>query len=335
MEILISLGIFAVGLVAVAAVFPTAIAIQRETVRDLAGQRIAANAQATIKALAVSTLGPAVPTSSQTYNSRTLTYKHDLLAQDRRGTLKDFTINNTGTDKQYLFSPNGGRTGAPGRVQPMIDQPNFRPQHQTDPDYSGREMSTTIARVNAVKSFHYLFSEGIRSYPKTIPRTNERDYYWYPFIQAKDLTGNSPTWVVYLMIMRRSGTEAPPEPRAVRVTNVTGNVIEFDSTGPANDPYWLDNDNDNGGVGDGLPDVIQPGDFVLADDGSSFRVILAEKDRITVESQIPASTAINFLYYAVALEGGLAYPNFLVKREARSPIIRIEQFELVVNEPQP
>jgi len=129
---------------------------------------------------------------------------------------------------------------------------------------------------------------------------------------------------MYLMVMQRRGTEDVPEVRAADVVNAIDRSITFRNTGPANDPLWLNNDaNDNG-----LPDLIQPGDWVLGDDGSIHRVLLAEgTNRITVESPVPP-TGLRMIYYAVAIDRSTG-----IKRESRSPIVRIEQFELVVDQP--
>lgn len=319
MEVLVALGIFALGLVAVAAVFPTAIAIQSETVRDLAGQRAVINARSTIQAMARSIENPPTP------NNRVLSYQHDTNPAQRAGTLRDYTV-----ATNQLTNPSSGRTGFPGRVQPMIDQPiNIAPNLLDQFPYSDVEVSPSVATLNAPNSFHNLFNLDVRSYPKNIADTSKRDYYWYPLIQAKDLTGNNPTWMVFLMVMQRRGTEAVPEVRAARVINVLGNnTIQFASSGPATDPHWWDNDADN----DGLPDLIQPGDWVLADDGSIFRVVVAERDRITIDSQVPVGAGLNFLYFAVALDRtDPAIP--IIKRETRSAIVRIEQFEIVVDKP--
>ncbi len=302
MEVMIALGIFAIGLVAVAAVFPTAISIQRETVRDLAGQRTIINARTMIQAMARSS--ELTPTS----NFRTLTYEHDIDPTLRKGTLKAFTEN---------IIPTLGRTGFPGGVQPMIDLPS------PPINLPFAEMSTSLVQLNAAKSFHSLFSLDIRSYPQNISRADQRDYYWYPLIQARDLTSANPTWMIYLMVMQRRGSEAVPEVRFAQVDtrpSVTfDRFITFTTSS-------MDNDLDN----DGLPDLIQPGDWVLGDDGSIHRVLLAEKHKITVESPIPVTGQLRLIYYAAAID--LAAPGIL-KRESRSPIVRIDQFEIVVDKP--
>jgi hypothetical protein len=308
MEVLVALGIFAMGLVAVAAVFPTAIAIQRETVRDLAGQRVAVNAKSLVQSMARS-IDNLEDLSTVSGTNLTLTYHHDAQEVNREGTLKPFTVTTL---------PAGGKTGRAGRAQPMIDQPiNNSTWQMANP--TGEMVGPLL---NAARSFHNLFSEEARSYPKTIANSAERDYYWYPIIQPKDLTSPQPAWMMYLMIMQRHGTEAIPEVRALLISIDPANPkkLTFLNAGT----YSLDNDaNDNG-----LPDVIQPGDTVLGDDGSILHVVLAEKGSITVDAVVSPTTT-GMIYYAQALEGGTGAE----KTESRSPIVRIEQFELVVNDP--
>src|SRR5688572_8239180 len=50
MEVLIAIGIFAIGMVAVAAVFPTAIFLQKQTITDATSQQVARNAAAVLQA---------------------------------------------------------------------------------------------------------------------------------------------------------------------------------------------------------------------------------------------------------------------------------------------
>lgn len=49
LEVLLTMGIFAVGFVAVAAIFPTAILLQKKTVEDVVAQQVARNAQAVLE----------------------------------------------------------------------------------------------------------------------------------------------------------------------------------------------------------------------------------------------------------------------------------------------
>jgi len=317
MEVLVALGIFAVGLVAVAAVFPTAISVQSETVRDLAGQRAVVNARTMIQSLARS--ADSNETEPPT-NFLSLTYKHDINPLLRTGTLVPFT--------EVPPTPTSW-TGFPGGVQPMLDQP-------LPPVGVQRTLSPTAEMtnpaLNAAKSFHSLFSQDIRSYPYSIIQSDRRDYYWFPMIQIRDLTQqNSASWMMYLMVMQRRGTDAVPQVRAARIdpAQSSGRIIALATTGPNATEIW-DNDFDD----DGLPDILQPGDWVLDSRGTIHRVLLAERNQFTVESPVP----INFrngdlIYFAVAVEGGGNWQTPVIKRETRSPIVRIEQFEIVVDQP--
>lgn len=49
LEVLITMGIFAIGFVAVASIFPTAILLQKKTVEDVVAQQVARNAQALLE----------------------------------------------------------------------------------------------------------------------------------------------------------------------------------------------------------------------------------------------------------------------------------------------
>ncbi len=309
MEVLIALGIFAVGLVAVASIFPTAIAIQRETVRDLDARRIGKSAKSTLMAIAQSSDGaPGVNDPWAEIN-----YKHDAVLANREGTLKVYANNTESMALANALDPNP--------VLPMIDLPEL-----TNPGDKGIQRPVPVPdpnlTVDAPLSFHGLFTQELRSYPSGIDRTDRRDYYWYPLIQVTDLA-ISPKWFMYLMVMHRSGSELPPQIREARLDTrkTVGSRIEFDTT--IIDRSFLDNDADD----DGLPDLIQPGDTVLASDGKVHKVILADRTGILVNS--PQVGKPTLLYYAVAIDGG---GN--VKRESRSPIVWIEEkIELVVHEP--
>lgn len=57
-EVLISLGIFAIGMIAVASLFPVAAILQKETADDILGQQSANNARATIEAIGLTYFDP-------------------------------------------------------------------------------------------------------------------------------------------------------------------------------------------------------------------------------------------------------------------------------------
>jgi type II secretory pathway pseudopilin PulG len=289
LEVLVSLGIFTVGLVAVSAVFPTAITIQRETVRELDGRRVAQNAKTTLLAIARSNTEEAdddMPWSELSYNDPPL----------------PSTAATTGSLKNYVSRDPAIRSTVnnPNPVIAMITLPGL----------------PTPAGV----SFDRLFTLDIRSYPQNFNALDtttganvsalRRDYYWYPLIQAKNISPGPPKWFAYLMVMHRSGSQAPPQIRRSGNITVLGPKITFANGLLGN----LSNDEDN----DGLPDYIQPGDRILADDGRVHRVILATADSVTVDS--PSVGSPGSIYFAVAIDS-----TGNIKTETRSPIVWIEE----------
>jgi len=310
LEVLVSLGIFTVGLVAVAAIFPTAITIQRETVRELDGRRVAQNAKTTILAIARSNADATNPLNN--LPEEEISYRDPLF-----GTT-------TGSLRNFIGAP-PTLTGATAKntnpVLPMIDLPEL-----TNPIDAGVQRPVPIPgalTVDAPASFHGLFNLGVRSYPKNRHATNgagvnvsplRRDYYWYPLIQAKDIQTN-PKWFLYLIVMHRSGTQAPPEiRRSEKITAIAGPKIIFGNG--LLDPT-TNNDNDD----DGIPDYIQPGDRILADDGRVHRVILADRTSITVDSPLVGNPGS--IYFAVAIDDVSGTPE--IKTETRSPMVWIEE----------
>jgi hypothetical protein len=298
MEVLVALGIFAVGLVAVAAIFPTAITIQRDTVREADGRRIAKNAKAVLLATVRTNSVSPVPTPGEEMSL-------DASALPTpTGTLEPFLTKAIGVSA-YNNTP----------VMPMIDLP--LPAPPRDPLMFYGERSGAALTVDAPASFHWLLNPDTRSYPQNIDAINQRDYYWYPLLKVADAT-TTPVLSVFIVVMHRDGTDLPPEIRQsfdLNTTKTTGNEIWFNTAnGLFNDGSGnVNNDPD----GDGLPDFIQPGDIILGNDGRKHRVILARADSLVVDS--PNVGNPTSIFFGVAIDSA----NF-VKREARSPVIWIE-----------
>lgn len=309
MEVLVALGIFAVGLVAVAAIFPTAITIQRDTVREADGRRIAKNAKSILLATARTNSASGVPTPDEEMSLN----PGSPPSIPASGSLLPFLTQAIGVSA-YNNTP----------VMPMIDLP--LPAPPRDPLMFYTERSGSSLTVDAPASFHWLLNPDTRSYPQNIDEVNQRDYYWYPLLKVADAT-TTPVLSVYIVVMHRDGTDLPPEIRQsfpLDATRTTGNEIFFNANGLFNDGTGdVSNDPD----GDGLPDFIQPGDIILGNDGRKHRVILARADSLVVDSpNVGNPTAI---YFGVAIDSA----NF-IKREARSPIVWIEDdIPLSINNP--
>ncbi len=308
MEVMVAMGIFTVGLVAVAAVFPTAITIQRETVRDLAGQRVTANAKAMVFALA-QTKDPVVGPN----RFRELTYLHNINPAMATGTLVPYLD----LKPPYDQLPTADN---PNPVLPLVNDP---PLPFGPPQLLAPQRQTGLLQA----SFHDLFTLDMRSHPSNIQDVSRRDYYWYPLIQANRLNPSvPPTWRAHIMVMRRTGSEAPPQVRLAEVdlSNTSGSIIELKASASINAAFDFENDIEN----DGLPDLIQPGDQILDTDGNTHRIILVDRNILTVDS--PNVGKPVGVYYAVAID--LTAPN-VPKRETRSPIVRIDLVNLVVRQP--
>ena len=310
MEVLVALGIFTVGLVAVAAIFPTAIAIQRDTVREVDGRRIGKNAKAMILAAART---KSVAYSGEPYAEMTYTHNiaNPLLST---GSLHPFV-----TDTNAISVMTSAINPTP--VFPMIDLPE--PYRRDVQGYSVGQYFALGERRNpadnltldAPASFQGLFNIDTRSYPKNNPYWDRRDYYWYPLIKISNLS--SPEWSVTLIVMHRDGTNLPPEVRqsyTLDLTRTSGNVLYFNRNGLFNDGGDVSNDEDT----DGLPDYIQPGDTILADNGVLHHVVLAKADSITVDTDNVGNPSS--IYFGVSIDRNTGS----IRREGRSPIVWIE-----------
>lgn len=299
MEVLVALGIFTIGLVAVAAIFPAAITIQRDTVREVDGRRIGKNAKAVLLAVARNQV-PSGPNDDKP--------EYELSLDTSTGVPYDGSLG------KFLDNAFAASAFNPTPVYPMIDLPE-----PPIPGFQG-----TGAALDAPTSFHGLIPLRVRSFPQSIGDPSRRDYYWYPLIQIRNAT-TAPSIAAFIIVMRRDGTDQPPQVREsfdLNPTQTTGNEIVFgpqglfnDGTGPVN------NDPDN----DGLPDFIQAGDRVLGNDGLIHRVVLAEANKLTVDS--PNIGNLTRIFFTVNIDATGA-----IKRESRSPLVWIEDgIDLSIN----
>jgi prepilin-type N-terminal cleavage/methylation domain-containing protein len=308
MEVLIAMGIFAIGIIAIAAVFPTGISLQRETVRSLEGQRVAKNAHSIVQALAQEQ--PSF-TGSQ---PPILSYQHETNPPNPGG--------RTGSLANYTRAPNGNVNV----VHPMIEVPDgsYAPASIVG-NALGSPFSFTDAMPISVRgdSAGQAMADLDPSDPGFLSERNRtRDYYWYPFIQpvASGAAGDPPTWKLYIMVMKGGNDGSVPEPRSVAVTQSGQQTLRFNATG------WNDADGDN------RPDWIAPGDWVLTDVGGIHRVATADADSITVDDIIVSlsGTPPTLVYFAqnVGDNDTLADDGDAINQ--RSPIARIEVYNLNV-----
>ncbi len=298
MEVLVALGIFTVGLVAVAAIFPTAITIQRDTVRQVDGERIGKNARAMVLAMARndSASYPDQPYAEMSYDP-----------SNGSGSLSRF-ISNAKIASAYNPTP----------VLPMIDLPEayMDPDNYLHTNALHSDHGRSPVTLDAPSSFHGLFNIEMRSYPKNNPEYLRRDYYWYPLLKVSDATSPNPKFTMIVIVMHRSGTDLPPEIRRSEEVSVvkdplTGrlNTLDF---GTDLLPGYSNDMNNNF-----IPDYISPGDQIICDDGNIHTVVKADANSVTVDS--PNVGNPKHFYFAVAIDRAN-----LIKKESLSPIVWIE-----------
>ncbi|QQE11956.1 prepilin-type N-terminal cleavage/methylation domain-containing protein [Planctomycetota bacterium] len=329
MEVLVALGLFAMGLIAVAAVFPTAIAVQRETVETTEARRIAESAEMFMQSLARSNGLNAGDDGFFTYKfdpSRTANANAPHLGTlgkwlytDNAGTSDDQAsaarnnlflqkyISSTVRPMVYVNYVNN-----PVTDQFVVDNPQAPLQHpcgyrsQLNSSYLG------TATPHALNAFSWgnnggdqtpeaqrVFTPVTLTYPTSTPQPSVRDYIWYPFIANVGASG----WQVYIMVA--NNTYAPdleyfPIPMKLDVRRLEGadHVVIRDNaetqllstSGSGEDANDVDND--------GISDLIQIGDQILDSMGNIHTVTntLGSQiytDKIDVLPQYVSSSNLN------------------------------------------
>lgn len=326
-EVLIAMGIFLIGVICVAALFPASVAVQRDTMGSVMGQQVSRRAVKQMQIIAASGVEKSDP----------LTYHHDSRSGNRTGTLEPFTEPSKLHTNSYL----NGTLKIGSRVQPLIDYrttPNPHALAAIPAIGSGEDGYVPLAPSSASgpadnASFRWIFGADFCSYPSTnvyaapiagnaYTTVPDRDYYWFPFIQVSGLdSGGSVNWQGFVVVMHRQPQMNVPQVRWVNITSYSGARMVFDNT--------FDNDKDS----DGIPDLIRPGDFILADNGVVHRVILAEADGCTVDSPVldANNLALNRIYFTVDVDN-----EGRVKRESPRTVAWIDgPFPLPVQDPGP
>lgn len=265
-EIMIAMGIFAVGFIAVAAMFPAAIILQRETMTDVEAQLIARNAQAIIAV-------------------RTFTFS---------------TVDNTADIKDA----------------PLVPTP-------------GIDDLTPFAQLAV--PLNTRFTLGDRGYPTAEATTDERKFYWVPFLRRlKSPATGSSDFVVAALIMSRDpsrdytfaagnyGTPAfaiPGNPVCAndasnnKVPKVVGIDYTYDSpTSPTK--FQFNNRLFPTVTLAGQPDQIRPGDWFLDNNGSLYLAKSADAAGVVPVGAVnkSAGTAVKKLWYAPPPGAGLLSP---------------------------
>ncbi|WP_432800266.1 type IV pilus modification PilV family protein [Poriferisphaera sp. WC338] len=347
MEVMISMGIFAVGLVSVAAIFPTAITIQRDTVENVTSQHIVQNAEQMMRSLA----------RSKSSTSSVFSYDH-AAPVGSRGTLEGYVNSGAGT--------------ADTQAQLMVVLP--APCNVTWEDLPASSTSSTLTSLEAeqvgfnlatgadampaseartvsgsVNPYQRVLRTTRRIYPSTEPVWNisgswtrdynhalqQADYIWFPFVRGVGLSGGSPTWHTYIMVAKNTALDDTSMPTVMEVA--VSNIPPAGAAGAGIGAIYFTNPTtpltDNDFDTDGLPDLILPGDDVLDDNGRVHRVVTATRNYITVESQVVGKPTKLYFVGRVNPDHASLSDEEKLFREQRSPVIRIEQMILPVVSP--
>ncbi len=300
MEVILAMGVFALGMVSIASLFPTAISQQRETIYEVTARQVAVGAKAKFLAMV---------------ESGVLSYSHDRKFMLREGTLLAYTedtvlgiqplINmkrqfRSHTDSYHVYVP---------QVDEMEEQIRNRIKNQDD-----------------YPPFDDYFSMDTLSYPSHIPDdkpevSGRREYYWYPFIRASDMDSTHPEWFAYICVLRQTSNGFAPSIRRVRVEqeNQSESSSEDGLVRLKYKTTWGISSHDQNN--NGIPDRISAGDTVLTDTGVVLQIFMA--DTLGVEVKTLLTGDVNWLYYGMS---NAAESPGEDRIEVRSPLIYIEEF---------
>ncbi len=239
-EVLIAMGVLAVGITAVASLFPSALILQRETVRDVLGQQNIRSSEALLSAKSLDGAALFRFTDNITGPTFTRNSADDVSASNSMPALlargaqlvgppRDrFVVSDVSLD---LFALSEVDTYAPafkGAGFP-IDASIAADRQYLNLEYPDMRLATNYGdgsktpTYSAHQSMLATWGEIDRSYPSYIPKFQDREIYTVPLvrrgIQASDFIND---WVVYSIILERKPTD----------------IEAFEPAGPDNDyPY--------------------------------------------------------------------------------------------------
>ena len=302
MESLVAIAVFALGFVAVAAIFPVGATLQKGAAGDVLTQQVARNVEAMLQ--------------SRKFIHANLTAYNQILDEYGPHYIQEYFPNNDPNDPDY---------------DPSVDEPNLSVQpvlKTTSPgnllDPPGRFPGGIFERWMLNDRSYFLMRNNLNGandyHPQHAaelgdPYADEfkRTFYWVPLIRrTKPNTGPS-DWQVFVFILRRDaatydrssnsvatnafsgvwanhdGFRSPnwyvPGVRSLAVTNVT----DPDISSPPAYAYRFSLNNTWTGIGSGLE--IVAGDLVLDSNGVRHTVFRAGPNFIDVKGAIPETPA--------------------------------------------
>ncbi|QDU33931.1 hypothetical protein KS4_19910 [Poriferisphaera corsica] len=367
MEVLIALGIFSMGMMAVAMIFPAAISIQRDTVETTDGRRIAQSAQVIMQSYARSAGLPTTPPSeikgffTFNYDTKALTDPAKTENDPYQGTLGKWLITNDEGDAaekasakrnedfntNYIGSSVRPMTGVLQTASVMShedveDQPFAPLQHPLGERMGVVEMTRDqwFSFSPTTPTDQVLFTPETMTYPSSTAEPWARDYIWYPFLSHVGENG----WRVFIIVAKN--TYSPDEeyfPVPLKLDVIidqpnddfytvmnTGDNQLLDSS-PISGNGTTANDND----GDGASDLIHIGDQILDSLGNTHTVIDVQGDRIYTDYMVTIKQQMLCFYFIARLDNtsGSKSAGERLIREVRSPLVGIYTYPLFPAKP--
>jgi type II secretory pathway pseudopilin PulG len=275
-ELLLAMFIMALGLVAIASLFPVAGAIQKTTVDDVLGQQVARNVQAMV------TAKPLV--------------EGDQTREVVRALHNDFGWDFDTTRLVYPLSPFLGRpTPRMTRTWPLLDR--GYPIIEPDPQ---KRMVYWVPLIQDADPARDQYSWRMPVF--ILRRAVDTNYDYVDFGNSRYTRRSSaPVWANQDdgKVRGEDYWTVPGVRRvAVRVDadrdTIVPDTLEFDENGF------------NDANGDNQIDQIVPGDWVLSGFGVPYRVMFADEDSFTVDGAV--HTAERFFWYAPPHRPGARSP---------------------------
>lgn len=303
MEVMVALGIFTLGFVTVAAIFPAGALMQKRATERILSEHVAKNTQSLIQGRSLSYRADANPANTS----------GDLgVDGDRDGADADYPVI-AGWNGYYAASQN--IDGGDDNVVTLDD------------------VSGTAPDADQLLTRWSIYD---RSYPSTNPDALSRSFYWLPLIQDVNGDPESPTWVMYIFILQhdegnlygRQELDHYGWFRSDGNSNLRSNVpvlvaapAQYDSF----DTFRMTSIPSAFADADAAVEALAPGTRLLLSDGTLTTVKKAERSGGDVDVQVFGFVSPNF-------NNGRVYLAPPAQGSDTSPVMDIIVAEIDVND---